>query len=76
MAGRRYVASISQAVILKCACVEFIEGITAFSKRIRRFSVDGENDIKTISVDAFFFWETEQNSSVFKRVLNNMLVGS
>ena len=58
MADRRHVASISQAVILKCACVEFIlsmrtEGITAFSKRIRRFSVDGENDIKTISVDAF-----------------------
>ena len=31
------------------------EGIKAFSKRIRRCSVDGENDTKTISVDANLF---------------------
>ena len=28
------------------------EDITAFSKRIRHYSVDGENDTKTLSVDA------------------------
>ena len=66
MADRRYqVASISLADILKCVCVELIwvcahtEGIKAFSKRIRRCSVDGrkryENDAKTISVDANLF---------------------
>ena len=31
------------------------EGIKAFSKRIKRCSVDGENDTKTISVDANLF---------------------
>ena len=31
------------------------EGIKAFSKRIRRCSVDGRNDTKTISVDANLF---------------------
>ena len=31
------------------------EGIKAFSKRIRRCSVDGENGRKTISVDANLF---------------------
>ena len=31
------------------------EGITACSKRIRRCSVEGENDTKTISVDANCF---------------------
>ena len=58
-------APISLADILKCACVELIwvcahtEGIKAFSKRIRRCSVDGrkryENDAKTISVNANLF---------------------
>ena len=65
MADRRYhVASISRqfrgADILKCACVEFIwpcalRGITAFSKRYGVVVWTGENDTKTISVDANLF---------------------
>ena len=31
------------------------EGIKAFSKRIRRCNVDGENDTKTINVDGNLF---------------------
>ena len=31
------------------------EGIKAFSKKIRRCSVDGENDTKTLSVDGNLF---------------------
>ena len=40
------------------------EGITAFSKRKRRCSVDGENDTKTMSVTQICL-KTEQTSSVF-----------
>ena len=32
-------------------------GYKTFSKRIRRYSVDGRNDTKTISVDANLFWK-------------------
>ena len=55
-------APVLQGDILKCACVEFIctEGISAFSKRIRRCRWTGENDTKTMSIDANLF---EQNSS-------------
>ena len=52
-------APISRADLLKCTSRVHLsmrtEGITAFSKRIRRCSVDGENDTKTISVDANCF---------------------
>ena len=40
------------------------EGIKPFSKRIRRCSVDGRNDTKTISVDANLFFENRAKSSV------------
>ena len=40
------------------------EGITAFSKRIRHYSVDGENDTKTISVDANRF-ENRKKTAAF-----------
>ena len=65
MADRRYqVASISRADILNSARVDRMrrvhlsmrtESINAFSKRIRRCSVDGRNDTKTTSVDANLF---------------------
>ena len=41
------------------------EGITAFSNRYGVVVWTGENDTKTISVNANLFAETEENSSVF-----------
>ena len=41
------------------------EGITAFSKRIRRCSVDEENDTKTISVDANCFENGRSKTAPF-----------
>ena len=66
MADRRYqVAWVSRVDILKCACVKFIGHVQRVSKRFQNgYGVvvwTGENDTKTISVDANLFqnWAKE-----------------